>query len=253
MINKLLYKIKPASGASNVLHILLNSLLPIAVLLFVRLEVVYLAIGVILISKWRMFAVRPRYWLPNLRSNLVDIFVGLSVVGFMYGTSTFWVQVLWMLLYIVWLVWLKPKSQQVAVMAQALIAQSVALVAFYGAYQGSQNNSLVVYMLVVWLVCYASARHFLGAFDEPLIRPITQIWAWFGATMAWVTGHWLIQYLFLPQLALILTVLGYGLATMYYLDKNDKLKATLKTQLIGVMGLLLLIIIIFSDWKDKTV
>lgn len=253
MLNKLLYKLRPTSGASNVFHMLFNILLPLAALLFVRLEVVYLAIGIVLLSKWRMFAVRPRYWLPNLRSNLIDIFVGLSVIGFMNGTSTLWVQLLWTAFYAFWLVWLKPKSQQVAVMAQALIAQTIVLVSFYGAYKGSNNNALLVYMLVVWVVCYASARHFLGAFEEPLIRPISQIWAWFGATMAWVTGHWVVQYLFLPQLALILTVLGYGLATMYYLDKNDKLKATLKTQLIGVMGLLLLIIIIFSDWKDKTV
>lgn len=253
MKNKLLYKLRPTSGTSHIVHLLLNTLLPLAVLLFVRLDVVYLAIGVVLLSKWRMFAVRPRYWLPNLRSNMVDIFVGLSVVGFMDGTSTFWVQVLWTVFYGFWLVWLKPKSQQVAVMAQALIAQTIVLIAFYGAFRGNSDNALLIYMLVVWLVCYASARHFLGAFEEPLIRPITQIWAWFGATMAWVTGHWVVQYLFLPQLALILTVLGYGLATMYYLDKNDKLKAALKTQLLGVMGLLLLIIIIFSDWKDKTV
>lgn len=253
MKNKILYKIRPTSGTSHILHLLLNTLLPLAVLLFIRLEVVYLAVGIVLLSKWRMFAVRPRYWLPNLRSNLVDIFVGLSVVAFMNGTNTLWVQVVWTLLYVLWLVWLKPKSQQIAVMAQALIAQTVVLIAFYGAFKGDTGNALLMYVLVVWLVCYASARHFLGAFDEPLIRPISQIWAWFGAMMAWVTGHWLVQYLFLPQIALVLTVLGYGLATMYYLDKNDKLKSTLKTQLIGVTGLLLLIIIIFSDWKDKTV
>lgn len=253
MKDKILYKLRPTSGASHIVHMLFNTMLPLAALLFVRLEVVYLAIGVVLLSKWRMFAVRPRYWLPNLRSNLIDIFVGLSVIGFMNGTSTFWVQILWTVFYAFWLVWLKPKSQQVAVMAQALIAQTIVLISFYGAYGGNNSNALFVYMIVVWVVCYASARHFLGAFEEPLIRPISHIWAWFGATMAWVTGHWVVQYLFLPQIALILTVLGYGLATMYYLDKNDKLKAATRSQLIGFMGLLMLIIIIFSDWKDKTV
>jgi FtsH-binding integral membrane protein len=93
----------------------------------------------------------------------------------------------------------------------------------------------------------------LGAFDEPMTRSMVHIWAWFGACMAWVLGHWVIQYLFLPQIALILTILGYGLATLYYLDKKEKLKAIIKRQLIGVMGLLLLIIIVFSDWQDKTV
>ena len=71
--------------------------------------------------------------------------------------------------------------------------------------------------------------------------------------MAWVLGHWAIEYLFLPQIALILTVLGYGLATIYYLDQTDKLKATLRRQLMIVMGLILLIIVVFSNWQDKTV
>lgn len=250
MKRKLLYKLRPTSGTSHIAHILLNALLPVAALMFVRLDFAYLAAGLVLLSKWRMFAVRPRYWIPNLRSNLVDIFVGLSVVAFMNGTLTFWVQVAWAVFYLFWLIWLKPKSQQLAVMAQALIAQTIVLVAFYGAFP---KTSLLLSIVVTWLACYASARHFLGAFEEPMVRPITHIWAWFGATMAWVTGHWVVQYLFLPQIALILTVLGYGLATMYYLDKNNKLKDAIKGQLISVMGLLLLIIIIFSDWKDKTV
>jgi len=159
-------------------------------------------------------------------------------------------QLFWTIAYIAWLVWLKPKSNPVAVMSQALIAQAVTIVAFYKAFP---NSSLLAGIIVTWLVCYSAARHFLGAFDEPLTRQMTQIWAWFGACMAWILGHWVIQYLFLPQIALVLTVLGYGLATLYYLDKNERLKASLRRQLLGVMGLILLIIIVFSDWQDKTV
>lgn len=252
-MKKLLYKLRPTSGSSHIAHLLLNALLPVAALMFVRIDFAYLAAGIVLLSKWRMFAVRPRYWIPNLRSNLVDIFVGLSVVAFMDGTLTLWVQVAWAVFYLLWLVWLKPKSQQVAVMAQALIAQTIVLVAFYSTFQGNYDNALIVYVLVVWLACYASARHFLGAFDEPLIRPMTHIWAWFGATMAWVTGHWVVDYLgIVPQIGLIIAVMGYGLATLYYFDKNGKLKLAVKQQLIWVMAILLLIIIILSDWKGKT-
>jgi hypothetical protein len=249
-MKKLAYKLRPTAGFSSVLHILFNALLPIAILFFVRLGFEWIAVAVVLLAKWRTVAVRPRYWIPNVRSNLVDIFVGLSVVAFMSGTTTFATQIFWTIAYIVWLVWLKPKSNPVAVMTQALIAQAVTLVAFYRAFP---ESSLLVGILAVWLICYASARHFLGAFDEPMTRSMVHIWAWFGACMAWVLGHWVIQYLFLPQIALILTILGYGLATLYYLDKKEKLKAIIKRQLIGVMGLLLLIIIVFSDWQDKTV
>jgi hypothetical protein len=197
-----------------------------------------------------MLAVKPRYWISNIRANLVDIFVGLSVVAFIAGTDSLYTQLLWAIAYIVWLVWLKPRSQPLAIMAQALIAQALGLVAFYRAFP---DSSILLGMLITWLICYACARHFLGAFDEPLVRIISNIWAWFGAMLSWILGHWSISYLFLPQIALIISILGYGLATIYYLNSKEKLKAAVKLQLIVVMIIILLIIIVFSDWQDKTI
>jgi len=249
-MKKLIYRLKPESGMSYVLHFVLNALLPVLILVLVRLDFALIAALLVLLAKWRTLAIRPRYWLPNIRANLVDIFVGVSVVIFIAGTQLIYTQVIWTVLYIFWLVWLKPKSNPGAVMAQALIAQLLGLVAFYRAFTSS---SLALGVLVTWLICYACARHFLGVFDEPLIRPITHTWAWFGAVMAWILGHWVIEYLFLPQIALVLSVLGYGLATIYYLDHKEKLKATLRRQLFIVMGLLIMIIVVFSDWQDKTI
>lgn len=249
-MKKLLYKIKPESGISHALHFLLNALLPVSILVLVLLNFSVLAALLVLLSKWRTVAIRPRYWIPNIRANLVDIFVGLSVVAFVAGTNMLYTQIFWTLAYTIWLIWLKPKSKPGYVMAQALLAQVMALVAYYRAFP---DSTMLAGILVTWLVCYASARHFLGVFDEPLIKSMTQIWAWFGAVMAWILGHWVIEYMFLPQIALILTVLGYGLATIYYLYKNDKLKDNLKRQLLVVMGILVIIIVVFSDWQDKTV
>lgn len=249
-MKKILNKIKPQSGFAHFLHFMFNAFLPLAVLAMVLLNFAYLAAALVLLSKWRTIAIRPRYWLPNIRANLVDIFVGLSMVAFIAGTDMLYTQIFWTIMYIIWLVWLKPKTKQGYVMAQALIAQALALVAFYKAFP---DSSIVVGIIVTWLVCYACARHFLGSFNESLIKPMTQIWAWFGAVMAWILGHWVIEYMFLPQIALILSVLGYGLATMYYLDQNERLKGVIKGQLIVVMGILIIIIVVFSDWQDKTV
>lgn len=249
-MKRVIKKIRPSSGFSHFLYIALKALLPILLLILVRLDFAIVAALLVLLAKWRTLAVKPRYWIPNIRGNLVDIFVGLSVVGFMAGSTSIYTQIIWTALYIGWLVWLKPKHKPIPVMAQALIAQVLAIIAFYRTFP---DHSIVVAVLVTWLVCYASARHFLGAFDEPLIRPMSQIWAWFGAIMAWVLGHWVIEYLLLPQIALILTVLGYGLALLYYLHSNEKLNNIKKQQLVGLLGLLLLIIIVFSDWQDKTV
>ena len=249
-MKKVIKKIRPAAGYSHAVYIALNAFLPILVLILVRFNFAPIAAILVLLAKWRTFAVRPRYWLPNIRGNLVDVFVGLSVVAFMAGTETLYTQLIWTVLYIAWLVWLKPKSKPIPVMAQALIAQVLALIAFNSTFT---DQSIVVGVIVTWVICYAVARHFLGAFDESLVRPMSQIWAWFGAMMAWVLGHWVIEYLLVPQIALVLTVVGYGLATMYYLKSVDKLKPIIRQQLIGVLALLLLIIIVFSDWQDKTV
>ena len=243
-------KIKPAEGYSSILYVLLRALLPLLVLGITIAGFPSIAVAVVLLSKWRMLAVRPRYWLPNIRANLVDIFIGLSVIVFIAGTDFFVTQVVWTALYVLWLVWLKPRSDSVSVMLQALLAQALTIVAFY---RVDPEQSLLAGILVTWLVCYACARHFFSAFEEPMIRTLTQIWAWFGAIIAWILGHWVIEYLFLPQIALVLSVVGYGLATMYYLQQNEKLKATTRRQLIGVMGLLLLVIVVFSDWQDKTI
>lgn len=249
-MKKLLYKLKPESGLSYAVHVALNALLPIIVFMLVRLDLVIIAAVIVLLAKWRMLAVKPRYWISNIRANAVDIFVGLSSVAFMAGTSKWYTQIAWAALYIVWLVWLKQQSKPIAVAFQALIAQILALVAFYRAFP---NSSILINMIVVWLICYVVARHFLSAFNESLTGTISNIWAWFGMIMAWMLGHWAIDYLFLPQVALVLSILGYGLATLYYLHSKSKLTPSLKRQLLGVLTILLLIIIVFSDWQDKTV
>ena len=249
-MSKLLYKLKPQSGLSAFLHVALNALLPVIVFILIRLDLVLIAAVMVFLAKWRTLAVKPRYWVSNIRANLVDIFIGLSAVAFIAGTSTWYIQVIWTLLYMVWLVWLKQQSKPISVMVQALAAQALALIAFYRTFP---DTSILIGMIVVWLVCYAAARHFLSAFDEPLTGAITNIWAWFGAVMAWILGHWMIDYMFLPQIALIISILGYGMATLYYLHAKDKLDASLKRQLIGVLLVLLLIIIVFSDWQDKTI
>jgi hypothetical protein len=256
---KIINRLKPKSNTSTIMYYLLNAFLPTVILgIFLVAEAyeltisvpVFLSITLLLIAKWRIFAVKPRYWLSNIRSNLVDIFVGLSVISFIAGTESIYTQVLWTILFTFWLSWLKPKSKQLPVMIQALVAQTLGLVAFFSAFP---DHSLLMGMMAAWLVCYASARHFLGAFDEPLIKTISQICAWFGAIMAWILGHWVIEYMFLPQIALILTILGYGLASLYYLHSKEKLTSSLKIQLISVMSIILLIIIVFSDWQDKTI
>ena len=83
------------SRVSEVVYVALN--LGLATLLFlIVLEVQspWLALALVIASKWRALAVRPRFWLANIVANMIDLTVGISVVMLMYAASgVIWLQV----------------------------------------------------------------------------------------------------------------------------------------------------------------
>ena len=116
---------KSRNIASSAVHILLNILLGMgAVLVTVFSGSPILGIILVVISKWRMFAVRRRYLWLNIKSNLVDLIVGLSIVFLAYsaGSSFAVVDFILMAVYTVWLIFVKPMSSERANLVQALFA-----------------------------------------------------------------------------------------------------------------------------------
>src|SRR5258708_6176905 len=99
----LLNKIKPASGFSHLAHVGSNLLLALLVFVLVRIDFTPLALAMILLSKWRMLAVRPRFWPTNVRANAVDIIVSISLLAFMVQSDTQLLQLVWAGAYAVWL------------------------------------------------------------------------------------------------------------------------------------------------------
>lgn len=243
-------KIKPAQGFSHFIHIALNVLLPLVTYILVRVDFVPLAIVLVFLSKWRMFAVRPRYWLANILANSVDIIVALGLIIFMASTTETWWQVFWVLAYSGWLIWLKPRTDALSVSAQAMVGQLLGLSALYLKFGDAPLAALVG---LTWLITYISARHFLTSFDEPYTALLAQVWAYFSASLVFILGHWLLFYGLVAQVTLLLTTIGYGLATLYYLDAADRLTGNLRRQLFGIMGAILLIVIALSDWSGHTV
>src|SRR5438270_1769051 len=160
----ILRNLKPASGVSHSLHLLLVLVLPVAAFILVRLNFVQLALSIIVLSKWRMFAVRPRFWPANIRANAVDLMVGLSTVVFMAHTTSFLMQFFWAVLYAVWLLAIKPGSSIAKVMTQAFIGQIWALMALYLTWGGGPVIGLT---FLTGLFCFLAARHFFDTFDEP--------------------------------------------------------------------------------------
>lgn len=197
-----------------------------------------------------MFAVRPRFWVANIRANAVDLIVGLSAVTFMASTNSLAFRLMWVILYIAWLLYIKPANNVVMVAAQAFIGQLCALMALYLVWAGGPIIGLT---LITGIVCYLAARHFFEAFDEPYAELLSYIWGYFGAALAWLLSHWLLFYHGVSLTAVLLTCLGYGMATLYYLDHYNKLSKNLKRQLIFLMMAIVIVVIAFSGWGDKVV
>ena len=245
-----LRKLKPTSGIAHFLHLGLVLVLPLAVFVLVRLDFVQLALSIVVLSKWRMFAVKPRFWAANVRANAVDLMVGLSIVLFMTHSSSVWLQIVWAVLYAVWLLAIKPGSGVTMVTAQAFIGQFTALSALYLTWADGPVYGLT---FLSGVFCFMAARHFLDAFDEPYARMLAYIWGYFGAALTWLLSHWLLFYRGVAQPTLLLSTLGYGMAVLYYLDHNDRLNKGVRRQFIFIMVAIVVVVLAFSDWGDKVV
>jgi hypothetical protein len=226
----LIAKIKPASGFSRVAHVGLNVLLAVLVFALVRINFVQLALALILLSKWRMFVVRPRFWLANIRANAVDIIVSVSLLLFMvHSGGEQWWQLVWTAVYALWLLVIKPASNTFMVAAQALIGLLFGLTALF---IGLGEEALYYLVLMTGLICYLSARHFFDCFDEPYAKLLSYLWAYFAGALVWILGHWLLFYGFMAQPTLLLVALGYALAALYYLDHYDRLTKLVRLEIL---------------------
>jgi hypothetical protein len=246
----LINKLTPSRGFSHAFYFVFNALLPLLIFLLVRTSFVQLALSLILLSKWRMFAVRPRFWVANIRANAIDIIIGVSVLAFMVASGSEVVQFIWAVAWAGWLIFIKPKADTLWVSMQALIGFVAGLMAVFLVWD---HAPLFVLVGAVGLICFFAAHHFFYSFDEPYMRLLSYFWAYFGAALVWVLGHWLLFYGPVAQPTLLLVALGIGLGTLYYLDHFDRLSLNVRRQVIFIMVAVLLVVLTFSDWGDKIV
>lgn len=178
---------------SEIVYVALNVGLAAAVLIVVlAVQSPYAAFLLVLLSKWRVLAVRPRYWFANLQSNLVDIIVGISVVVLLYAASgATAAQVFIALLYAVWLLFIKPRSKRSFIAVQAGAAIFLGTAALMSV-SYSWPASLVI--LGMWIIGYSSARHVLGSYEEVHISFYSLIWGLLFAELGWFMYHWTFAY-----------------------------------------------------------
>ena len=247
---------KSRNIASNLVHIFLNILLGVgSVLVTVLSASPALGLLLVLVSKWRVFAVRGRYLWLNIKSNLVDIIVGVSVVLITYyaGATFLPVDALLAIFYCVWLLFIKPMSSEKATLAQSLIAVFLGMSA---AATAAANLNAIVVVLVAFLVGYAASRHVLVQSSDRDFTLTTLVCGLVFAEVAWLCQSWAIIYTFgasgirIPQVAIILTIFAfvynYARQAMIKYQDDFRFKHILGPVVFGVV-LIGIIVIWFSN------
>ena len=206
---------KSRNLASSGVHILLNLMLGVvAVLITVFSGSPLIGILLVLVSKWRIFAVRRRYLWLNIKSNLVDVIVGLSVVLLSYfaGSSLAPVHFILIAIYTVWLLFIKPLSNENATLVQSLVAVFLgesAIMIMTASADASAG------MIMSFLVGYAASRHVLAQTSAQDFTLTTLVCGLVFAEIAWLSHVWGIVYTFgdtgirVPQAAVILTIFAF--------------------------------------------
>ena len=217
---------KRRSLLSEIVYILLNVGLAAAMLVLVwATGTPWLALLLVFLSKWRVFAVRLRYWFAHLETNMVDFIVGISTVILLYLVNqsaaqyAIVAQIIIAILYACWLLLLKPRAKRTAVVLQAGIAMAVGTIAT-ASISYEWPSSLVV--IVMWVIGYSTARHVLTSYSETDVRLLSLIWAFVLAEIGWLSYHWMIAYplvlmpaLKIPQMTLIVLSLSFLAERVY--------------------------------------
>ena len=259
---ELLKIVRRRSFLSEVVYTVLNIALAIALVLVVYYTgSVWFGIALVLLSKWRIFAVRVRYWYANILSNLVDIIVSISYVVLLFtfteagldpnrealvlGLAT--------VLYSAWLLFLKPRSKRSFMVAQAGVA---ILLGTWALFTVTYNWPVSFVVLGMWVIGYSAARHILSTYDDETHSLILGLfWGFVLAQMGWVSYHWAIAYavpfsstVLLPQVS-ILAVLASFVAYKAYdsFAHHQKVRtADIILPLLLAVSVTLLLLVLFN-------
>lgn len=240
---------------SNVTYAALNLLLPAASLALIIITNSWVpSLVLVLLSKWRTFAVRPRYWFINIKSNLVDTIVGVSFIVFMYSSlGAIWQQVAIAVLYASWLLFIKPKSTQKFIQFQAACAAFLGISATVAVFY---NISSIVLVGLCFLIGYAVARHALTAEDEPETRLLSFIFGLIIAELSWISYHWMISYTIpattikIPQLSILAALVSFVSINLYNLanQRDEKVKLSdISLPMIFSVSIIIIMLLGFSN------
>ncbi len=258
-MKKLSLKTKIIKALGSSLYVTFNLMLIVAILLSINVfNSLILAFGLIVFAKWRIFAVKPRFWLANIKAAVVDFTIGFSYVLTIYslGYQNLIIQVVISVLYIIWLLIIKSRTSQQAMAIQSLIAifWFNLIISYF-----LSVIPLLVLMVLELIIGYFAVWHYLTNFDFGLKtkRLISGFWGLVLVELSWISWHYLIGYgqsvlpLTVSQMSIISLLLTYFLFTVLEFSYRDQIKKqqTFKQilpSIIFVVGLILTIVLFFS-------
>lgn len=246
----LMKSVAKRSKLSDIVYIILNIALAAGVLwLTILFQPPYLAYLLVVLSKWRVFAVRLRYWWANLQTNTVDLLVGISAVTLIWqANGIFLIQLLLAVLYAAWLLILKPRSKRIYMLWQAGAAQFLSLMALFSVAHYLDSALIVAFCFIIGYVC---TRHVLLAYDEHDLVVPSLVWGFFMAELGWLSYHWTTAYLLganllLPQISIIAALFGFIAVKFYDAMYHDApLNKALKAP--ALFSMAILAILLFSE------
>lgn len=214
---------KSRNALSTVLHIFLKILLGLgAVFITVITSSPLLGLLLVIIAKWRIFAVRPRFWWVNIKANLVDIIVGVAIVllSFLVSTELSPLHFILSVLYIVWLIIVKPQTSDFWLLVQSLTAIFLGTSTTFLLVSGLGLNNIYT-VISSAIIGYASARHIFIQSSKNTATLISFVCGLLFAELSWITSSWNIIYSFdsldimIPQFSLIITIFSFAFASVY--------------------------------------
>ncbi len=216
----------------------------------------YLAYVFVLLSKWRVFAVRPRFWIANIQTNLLDTIMGISVVTLLWqNMGNLALQITLAASFALWLIFLKPSSKRFWVVIQAGVVQFVSLSALFSIAYWMPSVLVIAFG---WLIGYVVARHIINVFSDELEDTVISItWGVVIAELSWLSYYWTIAYtaLRIPQIAIVASLLGYMVLvvynSLYHTEETKRIQADLTMPVaFSLVGIAL--ILLFFNGFDPT-
>jgi small-conductance mechanosensitive channel len=247
-MKRLVNKIKPVKGFSATAHSLLSIGYVLLLAALVKINLPALAVLTVVLSKWRIFAIKPRYWATHLKINMVDILFGVSVVGLLqiYAKDNYRQMLPILVSYIIWLLVIKPLSSRLGMSIQAVLAFILSVVVIHRIDALLSSSILALLSGISAYFCYS---HYCST--STFADAKSQTWAYTVIVIGliYIFSKWLLFIWLMPAGLLMSLAIGYPLVTLGWTDAKPELTDRRTKQAMMVCVAISVLVFAFLDWQ----